>query len=149
MALRLKPLWPLIRPSCAPSLIIPLPSDSPKCQHHTWTNLRWSRTRLWGSRPAAIKRPRRPTSEPRLGVLPLRGVLRVMLSAVLCQLFSTLTPQSPNRHLPSRPPPPQGYSPSFMPPHFKRPASKKWDDPQPELGTKYFFCILNTCSKCI
>ena len=57
-------------PSCAPSSIMPPPSGSPMCPQPIWTNLRWSRTKLWGSRPVAFKRPRRPTSEPRLKSFP-------------------------------------------------------------------------------
>ena len=66
-ASRPKPWWPLIRPLSTPSSTMPLPSGSPKCPQHTRTNLRWSRTRLWWSRPVAIKSPRCPISESRLG----------------------------------------------------------------------------------
>ena len=70
-----------------PSLTTPIPSGSPKCPQHTWLNLRWSWTRLWGPWPVAIKRPRRPFSQPRLrsSSSPPEGALRTVLSPVLCQ----------------------------------------------------------------
>ena len=58
-----------------PILIYAAPSGSPKCFQSTWTSYRWSRARVWGSRPVAIKRPRCPT--PETGVLPLRAHLEL------------------------------------------------------------------------
>ena len=66
-ASRPKPWWPRIRPSCEPSWTMLPPSGSSKYRPPIWTNLRWSRTKPWGSRPDAIKMPRRPTSGRRLG----------------------------------------------------------------------------------
>ena len=66
-----------------------------------WANLRWFRTKLCGSWLLAIKRPRLPTSEPRLGSSPC--AVRTVLSAVLRQRPPTNAPQSPSRHFPFRP----------------------------------------------
>ena len=71
------------RPSCVPSSTTPHPTGLPKHPHHTWTSLRWDRRRLWGSRQDATKRPRRPTSEQRLGSSP-ESALGIVLPAVLC-----------------------------------------------------------------
>ena len=90
--------------------------------------------RLWGSRPVVIKKPRRLTSEQRLRSSPGGGgAFRTVLSGVLCQRSSTLAPPSFNRHLPSWPPPPQGYPPGLISPFPKRPTSKKWRPQRPSL----------------
>ena len=114
----------------SPILSYAAPSGSPKYFPPIWTNLRWSRTKPWWSRPDAIERPRRPTSGRRLGSSP-KEALRTLLPAVLCQRPPTPSPQSPNCHIPSRPPTSQGYPPGLIPPHTPRPASQRWRPQRP------------------
>ena len=63
------------KPSCNPSPTTPFSSGSPKCPQHTWTNFRWSRKRLWGLRPVAIKKSAASHLRTKTGVLPPRANL--------------------------------------------------------------------------
>ena len=50
------------------------------------------------------------------GVLPLRAHLGLCSQQFYASALQPLHPQSPNRHLPTRPPLPQGYPPGLIPP---------------------------------
>ena len=63
------------------------------------------------------------------GVLPLRAHLELCSQQFYASAFQPLHPQSPNRHLPTRPPPPQGYPPGLIPPS----CEAKGDDSNPPL----------------
>ena len=94
--------WPRIRLSY-PLAILPL-SGSFKCPLSTWTNLRWSRTRLRGSRQDAIQKPRCPTSEPRLESSPWGRTWNFVLSSFMVSPFNPCTPVTLSST--SYPPPP-------------------------------------------
>ena len=102
------------------------PSGSLKYPPPIWTKLRWSRTKPWGSRPEAIKRPRRPTSGQRLGC-SLRAHLDLCWQQFYASALQTLHPS----HLIVTSPPPQGYPPGIIPPHTPRPASQRWRPQRP------------------
>ena len=75
------------------------------CPIPIWTNLRWSRIRLWRSRPVAIKRSWHPTSKQRLGSFPWGRTQNCALSSSMLAPSNPCTPVislSP----PTPPPPP-------------------------------------------
>ena len=105
------------------------PSGSLKSPLPTLTNLRWFRTKLWGSRPIAIKRPRCPTSEPRLESSSWghEGAPGTVCTTVLCKRPPTHAPQPRlcQTPPPSRSPPPQGYPPGLVQ-RLQRPSCHLW-----------------------
>ena len=68
-----------------------------------WIYLKWSMIRLWGSRPAPIKRPRCPTSD--LGPALRAHLEQLNIATILWKCPPTHTPQSPHHHSLSDPRP--------------------------------------------